>query len=269
MGGARDMRRGVALAGVAALAALAALAASGPQAGAAALLSAAPLLNGAPHLLGAAARTTLDYVAGPISAGPASAHMDLGEPDVGPYLKDHAQRGADPSIAFKSPSSKHTAPYHGGVNRWREKRGAEFPVYWGTSEQDARAVAGGYEQGQAGGWGWGFGPNHNGEGKEGAPRDPSAREKAYWAMAVGAYDSALGHLYDAQDSSDAAARVAEHGFYPGLAPRAPEYAIAADDHIAAAARYFDEDPAWYPAGNYPGYSAYYANYWDRMPEPWY
>jgi hypothetical protein len=266
-----------ALAALAALIALAALAAqvSGPQADAAALLSATvPLLNGAPHLLGTAA---LSYVSGPISAGPAAAHMDAGEPDAGAYLKDLAQRGRDPSVAFRSPSSEHTAPYHNGVNRWRERRSVPggqdaFPVYWGTSEQDARAVAGGYEQGQAGGWGLGWGPNHNGEGKEGAPRDLSAAEKAYWLKAAGAYDSSLEHLYDAQDSADTAAWVAESGFYPGLAPRAPEYAANADDQLVRAASYFPpglEDPAWYPGGHHPGYSAYYADYWDRMPEPYY
>ena len=60
---------------------------------------------GAQHLLGASARTTLDYVAGPISAGPASEKKDMGEQEVGPYLKDRAQRGADPGIAFKSPAA--------------------------------------------------------------------------------------------------------------------------------------------------------------------
>ena len=101
-----------------------------------------------PHLIG----TGLTYVSGPISAGPAAAHMDFGEPDPAAYLKDVSQRGRDASIAFKSPASQHSEPYHGGVNRWREQRatpqGSAFPTYYGTSEQDARPVAAGMEQGQ-------------------------------------------------------------------------------------------------------------------------
>jgi len=164
----------------------------------------------------------LTYVSGPISAGPAAAHMDFGEPDPAAYLKDVSERGRDASIAMKSPASEHSAPYHGGVNRWREQRSTSsgataFPTYWGTSEQDARPVSSGYEQGQAGFWGRGFGPNHNGEGKEGSPRALGASEKKYWGKAAASYDSALGHLYDAQDSADAAAWVAgDVGFYPGL-----------------------------------------------------
>ena len=42
------------------------------------LLQARPLLNGAPHLL----LSGLSYVSGPLSLGPAAAHVDMGEPDA-------------------------------------------------------------------------------------------------------------------------------------------------------------------------------------------
>jgi len=162
----------------------------------------------------------LSYVSGPISAGPASAHIDFGEPDAGAYLRDRAERGRDASIAMKSPSSTHTPPYHGGVNRWRERRstplGTVFPEYAATSEQDARPVAWNFDQGTGylGGAGWG--PNYSGEGKEGAPRALGATESKYFERAADSYDSALDHLYDAQVSAAGAEWVAAHGFYPGL-----------------------------------------------------
>jgi len=117
-----------AVSAVASLAMLSAMVVTSPRAF---LLSAVPLLNGAPHMVG----TGLNYMSGPISAGPAAAHMDVGEPDVGAYLHDVAERGRDVGISIQSPSSDNSAPYHAGVNRWREQRGASYPTYWGTSVQ--------------------------------------------------------------------------------------------------------------------------------------
>ena len=199
-----------------------ATAAAGAAAAACALVALAAVMVTAPRasLLQGSAWPMLSYASGPISAGPASAHIDFGEPDAGAYLKDRAERGRDASIAMESPSSTHTPGYHGGVNRWREGRatpyGTAFPTYAGTSEQDARPVAWGYDQGTGylGGLGWG--PNYSGEGKEGAPRALGAAEKRYFNKAADAYDSALDHLYDAQVSAAGADWVASHGFYPGL-----------------------------------------------------
>jgi len=136
--------------------------------------------------------------------------------------------------------------------------------------QDARPVAVGHEQGQAGDWGMGWGPNYNGEGKEGMQRSLSTSEKNYWAKAAEAYSSALDNLYDAQDSADAADGVAREGFHPGLAPRAPEYSNSAGAHVQHAAAQFPEglaDPEWYPAGHKRSeLPEYYSKNWDRMPQ---
>ncbi len=173
-----------------------------------------------PHPAALLGAQQLTYASGPISAGPASAHMDFGEPTAGAYLRDRAERGRDASITVKSPSSTHTPPYHGGVNRWREGRstpsGTVFPEYAATSEQDARPVAWNFDQGTGylGGAGWG--PNYSGEGKEGAPRALGATERKYFERAADSYDSALDHLYDAEVSAAGADWVAAHGFYPGL-----------------------------------------------------
>lgn len=187
------------------------------------LLVLSVVLTSAPHaglLQGATWTTQLSYASGPISPGPAAAHIDYGEPDVAAYLKDRAERGRDASIAMRSPSSAHTPGYHGGVNRWREGRatplGLVFPTYSSTSEQDARPVAWGYDQGTGylGGPGWG--PNYSGEGQEGAPRELGATETKYFERAAESYDSALDHLYGAQVSAAGADWVASHGFYPEM-----------------------------------------------------
>ena len=70
------------------------------------LLQARPLLNGAPLLL-----SGLSYVSGPLSLGPAAAHVDMGEPDAVAYLHERELRGRDPSFALETPASR---PSQGG-----------------------------------------------------------------------------------------------------------------------------------------------------------
>ena len=184
--------------------------------------------------------TGLSYLSGPISAGPASAHMEFGEPNAEAYLKGVAQRGSDPSIAIKSPSSIHTEPYHGGVNRWRERRatpyGDVYPTFWGTSPQDVRPVAPGNEN-----WSGarGFGPNHQGEGAATPywPTRTGAAAKS-WHKAAENWGNALDNFQTASDSANRAAMIASVGFYPGLAPRAPEYADDAWQHVERASATF-------------------------------
>ncbi len=184
--------------------------------------------------------TGLSYLSGPISAGPASAHMEFGEPNAEAYLTGVAQRGSDPSIAIKSPSSIHTEPYHGGVNRWRERRatpyGDVYPTFWGTSPQDVRPVAPGNEN-----WSGarGFGPNHQGVGAA-TPYWPTRRGSASksWGKAAENWGNALDNFQTASDSASRAAMIASVGFYPGLAPRAPEYADDAWQHVDRASATF-------------------------------
>ena len=71
------------------------------------LLQARPLLNGAPHVL----LSGLSYVSGPLSLGPAAAHVDMGEPDAVAYLHERELRGRDPSFALETPASR---PSQGG-----------------------------------------------------------------------------------------------------------------------------------------------------------
>jgi hypothetical protein len=166
--------------------------------------------------------------------------MEFGEPNADAYLTGVAQRGSDPSIAIKSPSSIHTEPYHGGVNRWRERRatpyGDVYPTFWGTSPQDVRPVAPGNED-----WAGarGFGPNHQGVGAA-TPYWPTRRGSASksWDKAAENWGNALDNLQTASDSANRAAMIASVGFYPGLAPRAPEYADDAWQHVDRASATF-------------------------------
>jgi hypothetical protein len=217
---------------------------------------------------------SLNYMSGPVSMGPASAHMDFGEPDVGAYLKDVSERGPDPSIALKSPSSVHSEPYHGGVNRWREARmtpwGTVYPTFWGTSAQDARPVASSFGQGEWPYWGRGWGPNHYGDGKEGAPRWPSVVERQNWRKAQTAYASAAGYLNKARIAADRAHWAARRGFFVGVPPRTPQYADDAYLAVDHAAEQFAprEKPRYHPYGD-AGMRGYYSDYWKGRPEPYY